>query len=57
MENKKLRCRRCGRKLKNEESIELGFGTICYQKYLAETKLKPLFTIRKENKDERKNEF
>ena len=26
-------CRRCHRKLKDEESKKLGFGKICYQKY------------------------
>lgn len=26
-------CRRCHRKLKDEESIKLGFGRICYLKY------------------------
>ena len=27
-------CRRCHRKLKDEESKQLGFGKICYKKYL-----------------------
>lgn len=51
-------CRRCGRKLKNPESIEIGFGTTCYKKFMAESLLKPLFTVRKggkliENKGEK----
>lgn len=39
-------CKRCGRKLKNPESIEIGFGKICYQKYMAESLLKPLFDVK-----------
>ena len=31
---KNIICRRCHRKLKDEKSIELGFGKTCYQKYL-----------------------
>lgn len=27
-------CRYCGRLLKSKESIERGFGLICYKKYL-----------------------
>lgn len=29
-----LICRRCHRKLKDNISIKLGFGPVCYQKYL-----------------------
>jgi hypothetical protein len=36
-------CKRCGRKLKNPESIEIGFGAICFKKFMAESLLKPLF--------------
>lgn len=39
-------CRRCGRKLKNPESIELGFGNTCYKKFMAESNHKPLFAVR-----------
>lgn len=28
-------CTRCGRKLKTQKSIDLEFGPVCYQKYLA----------------------
>ena len=31
-ENENNLCRRCHRKLKDAESIKLGFGKICYQK-------------------------
>lgn len=27
-------CKRCHRRLKDERSKELGFGKVCYQKYL-----------------------
>lgn len=40
-------CRRCGRKLKNPKSIELGFGSACYKKFMAESNHKPLFEMRK----------
>lgn len=37
-------CLRCGRKLKSEESRELGYGTICYKKMLTKNKnIKSLF--------------
>lgn len=39
-------CKRCGRKLKNPESMEVGFGKICYQKFMAESLLKPLFAVK-----------
>ena len=29
-------CRRCGRVLKDEESIQKGFGRTCYKRFLAE---------------------
>lgn len=37
MEENKI-CKRCHRKLKDEKSKELGFGPICYQKYLQRQK-------------------
>ena len=40
-------CRRCGRKLKNPKSIELGFGNTCYKKFNAESNHKPLFEMKK----------
>lgn len=30
-------CRRCHRKLKDEKSKQLGFGKICYLKYIKST--------------------
>lgn len=45
-------CRRCGRKLKNPESIALGFGTTCYKRFLAQPTLKPLFTVKPFNDKE-----
>lgn len=39
------RCNRCGRILKTPEAIALGFGPVCYQKFLQKPKLKPLFTV------------
>ena len=39
-------CKRCGRKLTNPESIEIGFGTVCYKKYMTESLLKPLFVVK-----------
>lgn len=31
-------CKRCHRKLKDERSKKLGFGKVCYQKYLNKKK-------------------
>lgn len=36
MQGKIETCKRCGRKLKTAKSIELGFGRVCYKKYLKE---------------------
>lgn len=38
-------CRRCGRRLKDPKSIELGFGITCYKKHLAEIPQKRLFNL------------
>jgi len=40
-------CKRCGRKLKNPESIEIGFGATCYKKFMAESLLKSLFEVKR----------
>lgn len=32
----KILCKRCGRVLKDLKSQEIGFGSTCYKKYLAE---------------------
>lgn len=34
MKDKIETCRRCGRELKTEKSIERGFGRVCHKKYL-----------------------
>lgn len=39
------RCLMCGRKLKTPETRKLGFGKVCYEKYLVRSKTKRLFTI------------
>ena len=44
-------CKRCHRKLKDETSKRLGFGKICYNKYI-NSKKKYLFEI-EESKNER----
>lgn len=38
-------CIRCGRKLKTEQSQELGFGKVCWEKYNNEGKYKDLFPV------------
>ena len=39
-----LKCLRCGRKLKTEQSKLLGFGKTCWEKYNSESKYKALFS-------------
>ncbi len=48
-------CRRCNRKLKDVESIERGFGIICYRKYMAENMAKPLFEVRENEQKTKKS--
>lgn len=43
-EKKYSTCKRCGRKLKNEQAKQLGMGAICYRKYMSANKYKPLFS-------------
>ena len=43
-------CIRCGRKLTNQASKELGFGKVCYEKWQEENILKPLFRVTDEGK-------
>lgn len=47
MKNEYQYCLRCGRKLKNPEAKELGYGKICYEKIKNKGCKKPLFTFRK----------
>ena len=37
-EYKKVLCRKCHRELKDEQSRKLGFGPICYKKYMNKRK-------------------
>ena len=48
-------CQRCGRKLKDKKSIELGFGKVCYFKYSMENLFKPLFKVEVDKPDPDKN--
>jgi len=45
-------CKRCGRKLKTPESVEIGFGAICFKKFMAESLLKPLFEVKQREMNE-----
>ena len=47
------RCRRCGRKLKSLESKQLGFGSVCYQKYLTRKQPIPLFKLNVAGKEDK----
>ena len=52
-------CIRCGRKLKNQKSKELGFGGICWQQWQVEHNIKKLFGAeneRNERCEETKND-
>ena len=40
-------CKRCGRKLKSDESKERGYGKICYEKAQNKEKIKKLFEVKK----------
>ena len=41
--NKCTTCKRCGRRLKTKQSIQLGMGTICYKRYMDENNHKKLW--------------
>lgn len=45
-------CKRCGRKLKTPESVEIGFGAICFKKFMVESLLKPLFEVKQREVNE-----
>lgn len=51
MENnrKQTVCKRCGRKLKNPQAIELGMGVVCWKKYTEENNHKKLWKENYEN--------
>lgn len=38
-------CKRCHRKLKDSKSAELGFGKICYKKYIEKQQKNYLFNM------------
>ena len=52
-EQKQTTCKRCGRKLRNPQAIELGMGSICWKKYQAENNHKKLWKENDENDDKR----
>lgn len=39
-------CKRCGRKLKSKEAIEIGMGAVCWKKYQQEKNHKKLWKVR-----------
>ena len=45
-------CKRCGRKLKSPQAIELGLGATCWKQYQNENNHKKLW---EENEDERQD--
>lgn len=51
-EQKQTTCKRCGRKLRNPQAIELGMGSVCWKKYQAENNHKKLWKENDENEDE-----
>lgn len=51
-ELKRVFCRRCGKELKSKQAKELGFGAICFKKYMKEkltSSRKRLFVVEKED--------
>ena len=44
-EIKQTTCKRCGRKLRSPEAIELGMGAICWKKYQQENNHKKLWEV------------
>ena len=49
---KQTTCKRCGRKLRSPEAIELGMGAVCWKKYQSENNHKKLWNGGYENDDE-----
>ena len=49
---KQTTCKRCGRKLRSPEAIELGMGAVCWKKYQSENNHKKLWNGWEENDDE-----
>ena len=52
-EQKQTTCKRCGRKLRNPQAIELGMGSACWKKYQQENNHKKLWKENDENNAKR----
>ena len=52
-EQKQTTCKRCGRKLRNPQAIELGMGSVCWKKYQQENNHKKLWGENDENNDKK----
>ena len=52
-EQKQTTCKRCGRKLRNPQAIELGIGSVCWKKYQQENNHEKLWKEDDENNDKR----
>ena len=55
-EQRQTTCKRCGRKLRNPQAIELGMGSVCWKKYQQENNHKKLWKENDENNDKRHSE-
>lgn len=47
-DNKITKCKRCGRKLKNVQAIEVGMGPTCFRKWKKEDNHKKLWEVKNE---------
>ena len=52
-EQKQTTCKRCGRKLRNPQAIELGMGSVCWKKYQQENNHKKLWKENYKNDDKK----
>ena len=52
-DTKQTTCKRCGRKLRNPQAIELGMGSVCWRKFQLENNHKKLW----EGKDNEEKEI
>ena len=52
-EQRQTTCKRCGRKLRNPQAIELGMGSVCWKKYQQENNHKKLWKENDEKNDKR----
>ena len=53
-DTKQTTCKRCGRKLRNPQAIELGMGSICWRKFQLENNHKKLW---RDKEDEEEKEI